>query len=204
MDARRVYVTISGYRNIDYMPHVFFSDDGGTNWQDISGNLPEVPVNDIIIDPELAGTLYIANDLGVWYTENHGEYWELLGTDMPTTVVNDLVYHGESRTLTAATFGRSIFRYELGPASLVGDGPEINTFKAFPNPSNGLVQIQIPQQTGSIDLKVFDQSGKLITVRTEKDDAIIWLDLGDVVPGIYSVVISDDGQIIGKARITRI
>jgi len=38
-----VYVTFSGYRFNDYLPHVFRSTDYGATWEDISANLPEIP-----------------------------------------------------------------------------------------------------------------------------------------------------------------
>ena len=81
-DADHAYVTLSGYRSVDYMPHVFETTDGGNSWSDISSNLPEVPVNDIIMDPEIEGTCIVATDQGVWYTESNGLEWSILGSGL--------------------------------------------------------------------------------------------------------------------------
>ncbi|TAK34624.1 MAG: glycosyl hydrolase, partial [Saprospiraceae bacterium] len=65
-DAATAYVALSGYRNVDYQPHLLQTTDGGETWIDISGNLPEIPINDVVPDPSYPSILYIANDLGVW------------------------------------------------------------------------------------------------------------------------------------------
>ncbi|MDX1479828.1 MAG: T9SS type A sorting domain-containing protein, partial [Saprospiraceae bacterium] len=134
-DALHVYVTLSGYREVNYQPHVFHSFDGGQYWIDISGDLPEVPVNDIIIDPDLDQTLYVATDLGVWYTRDGGVSWDILGTDLPMTVCNDLTLHRETRKLVVGTFGRSMYSYDLGqPTSLNEPDLAQLDFAVYPNP----------------------------------------------------------------------
>ena len=38
----------------------------------ISSNLPNIPVNDMSLDPDLPGTIYVATDIGVFVTANTG------------------------------------------------------------------------------------------------------------------------------------
>ena len=54
-DSRVAYLSVSGYRNGDPKAHVFRTVSGGSAWQDISGNLPDAPVNDLVLDPRLDG-----------------------------------------------------------------------------------------------------------------------------------------------------
>ncbi len=109
-DAATAYVTLSGYRWNEYTPHIFKTTNYGTDWIDIQGNLPDVPVNDIKIDAFNSNTLYIATDVGVFITVDAGTTWEPLGTGMPITAVHDLAYHPPTRTLAAGTHGRSIYK----------------------------------------------------------------------------------------------
>lgn len=74
----KVYITISGYRYNETLPHVFVSDNYGSNWKDISKGLPPVPVNDLIIDPENSGHIVVATDAGIWRSANDGRNWQLL------------------------------------------------------------------------------------------------------------------------------
>jgi photosystem II stability/assembly factor-like uncharacterized protein len=82
--------------------------DGGVSWSDISGNLPQAPVNDVIRHPRNRGWLYVGTDMGVFFTPNLGRNWLKVGDSFPLVPVTDVHYHGASDTLFAATYGRSI------------------------------------------------------------------------------------------------
>ncbi len=112
-DASIAYVTFSGYREDSPLPHVFRTVNYGSTWDDISGDLPEVPINVIVIDPENTATLYIGTDYGVYYTTDTGVSWQPLGNGLPFSAVDDLVLHNGTRILRAATHGRSFFEFDL-------------------------------------------------------------------------------------------
>jgi photosystem II stability/assembly factor-like uncharacterized protein len=134
-DERIVYVTLSGYRYDSYMPHVYRSENGGDTWQDISGDLPEAPANDIIVDPELDSTLYLATDFGVFVTYNLGENWWVLGDNLPNVPVVDIDFHQPTRTLIAATYGRSMYTFNVDQVVSVNEEKMAdNHLKINPNP----------------------------------------------------------------------
>lgn len=108
-----VYATFSGFRNGEDSAHVFKSEDGGKTWENISGNLPNTPVNNLIVDPKNRHKLYIATDVGIFVTKNDGKKWYSLGLGMPLAPVTDLVLHESTNTLFAATFGRGIYELKL-------------------------------------------------------------------------------------------
>ncbi len=126
------YVTLSGFSGFsgDLKGHVFKTTDGGSRWADISGNLPNIPMNDIVIDPDLPGTLYVATDVGVFSTSNGGATWSSLVSGLPRAVVTALKLHRPSRTLRAGTFGRGMWHLQapLPGRSLPGlnDGGAVN------------------------------------------------------------------------------
>ncbi len=109
-DAGTVYVTLSGYRINEPLPHVYRSTSFGSSWLNISGNLPEAPVNSIIEDPENPQRLYAASDVGVYFTDNQGASWQPLGVDLPICVIMDLKLHNPTRKLVAGTHGRSMYK----------------------------------------------------------------------------------------------
>ncbi len=113
-----VYTCYSGYKFIDYQPHVFRSTNHGTSWQDISSNLPEGPVNDILVDPDVPSYLYVGTDFGVYYSADWGANWAPVGTGLPTSSVFDLeITTGTPRYLVAGTHGRSMWKIAL-PSSV--------------------------------------------------------------------------------------
>jgi photosystem II stability/assembly factor-like uncharacterized protein len=85
---------------------VFHTTDGGTNWTNISGNLPEAPVNDIV---PIGSNLYVATDVGVFSSANGGRKWRAAGARLPNVPVTDLEYRAASNALYAATFGRGMY-----------------------------------------------------------------------------------------------
>ena len=118
----KAYVTISGFRWDSPLPHVFLTTDSGSNWQDISGNLPEAPVNDIVIDPLDTDHLYVATDVGIFTTTDSGAAWESFNDGFPIVPVTELVFHPLTRTLLAATYGRSMFSVTLPlPSGIDGE-----------------------------------------------------------------------------------
>jgi len=119
-NAKIVYVTYSGYKSGDNTAHVLRSKDGGAHWTDISGNLPAAPSQDVVIDPDNRNRVFVASDVGVFTANvaraNSGKgdvKWYQLGHGLPLAPVNDLRFHGPTRTLYAATYGRSIWKLEV-------------------------------------------------------------------------------------------
>jgi len=85
--------------------HVFKTTDGGATWTDISGNLPDIPVNDIVISN---GKLVVGTDLGTVVSTTSGGTWSRLGSNLPFTTVMDL-HIGPDGKVYAATHGRGIW-----------------------------------------------------------------------------------------------
>ena len=94
--------------------HVFHTANGGTTWTNISGNLPDVPVNALLIDPDSVGTssarvIYAGTDIGVFRTTLGSGVWQEFGSGLPPVVVTRLFYSAINRQLLAATYGRGIW-----------------------------------------------------------------------------------------------
>lgn len=110
----RIFVTHSGYRDNDKVPHIHRSDNNGASWINISGNLPNVPVNAVFVVPQTADSaIVVATDAGVYFTRNGGQRWQRLGSNMPIIPVFDLEHNPAQRQLVAATFARGIWTFPL-------------------------------------------------------------------------------------------
>jgi photosystem II stability/assembly factor-like uncharacterized protein len=100
--------TLSGF-NQDTpttLGHVFKTTNGGASWTNVTGNLPNVPVNAITADPANANHVFLGTDTGVFYSSAGGSTWSSLnGTTLPNTTVTDIMVDGTK--LVAATHGRS-------------------------------------------------------------------------------------------------
>jgi len=108
--AKTVYVTVGGTGS----PHVFRSDDAGDSWRDTDGGkLPDTPHHAIVCLPDHPDTVFVASDAAVFRSDDGGATWSNISGNLPHTSFVDLVYHRKDRTLTVATYGRSMFRLSL-------------------------------------------------------------------------------------------
>ncbi|MFZ3217994.1 MAG: sialidase family protein [Candidatus Acidiferrales bacterium] len=119
-DPKAVFAAYSGFScpevsGCDGLGHVFFTKNSGASWALVDGNLPDVPVNDIVIDPTDAtdNTIYVATDSGVYASANAtaggATKWSVLQTGLPNSQVLALKLRNTSRTLVAATHGRGLW-----------------------------------------------------------------------------------------------
>ncbi|TDO52843.1 putative repeat protein (TIGR01451 family) [Kribbella sp. VKM Ac-2571] len=90
--------------------HVFKTTDAGATWTDISFNLPDSPVNSVILDPSYANTLYAGTDVGPFVTHDGGVHWAPLGSGFPDVAIWQLNLDPSHRVLAAGTHGRGAYR----------------------------------------------------------------------------------------------
>jgi hypothetical protein len=87
--------------------HVFESHNGGTTWTDISGNLPDVGADDLVLSH---GSLVLATDIGAFVTgQAHPGSWKRFGNGLPNTAINDLSVTPNEQRIVAATHGRGLW-----------------------------------------------------------------------------------------------
>lgn len=108
--AGRVYVAANNYRNDDYENYLWRSDDDGSSWRSIVGDLPpERVVRAVREDPRNPDVLYLATEMGVFWSWNAGSSWVELEGGLPTLAVNDLLVHPRDNDLVLGTHGRGIY-----------------------------------------------------------------------------------------------
>ena len=116
-NSKAAFVSYSGFScpgisGCDGLGHIFFTNNAGAAWIQVDGNLPDVPVNDMVIDPTDAtdNTIYIATDAGVYASANatagSATTWSVLQAGLPNSQVLSLRLRSASRLLVAATHGR--------------------------------------------------------------------------------------------------
>lgn len=126
-DPNTVYSTISGYFLGE---KVYKSTNGGNNWTNISGSLPNLPINCIVYESGSNEGLYIGTDVGVYYKNATMSDWIYYSTGLPNLVVTELDIQYGSSLIRAATFGRGLWESPL----YVAANYQISTSA---NPANG-------------------------------------------------------------------
>ncbi|MGC9292490.1 MAG: choice-of-anchor D domain-containing protein [Acidobacteriaceae bacterium] len=113
-----VYATIQGFS----VPHLYQSTSGGAQWTNITQDLPDLPLNAVVVDPNNANIVYAASDGGVFVAENvalcaqsGGQCWNTLGVGLPRApaVALSVVSVGSAAWLRVGTYGRGIWQIPL-------------------------------------------------------------------------------------------
>ena len=115
-DPQIAWATFSGFGT----GHVYRTTNRGVTWTDVSGNLPNIPVNAITyIFP--TNELVVGTDVGLYRSSDGGANWSPW-VGIPNVAVFDLVYNPNTGQLVAATHGRGMFAYQATAAvALRGD-----------------------------------------------------------------------------------
>ena len=171
--------------------HLFKTTDGGKSFSNISGNLPDLPVNSVILDPSYPNTLYVGTDVGAYVTYDGGANWSALGASLPNVAIwqLDLNTTDAKRFLLAGTHGRGAFRLDdsSGPVPAlvvskvdagvpVGPSSRVDYTLTLKNIGNAdatgvTITDPIPENTSFMSA---DNDGKLVTDAGGKNPRVVW------------------------------
>lgn len=104
----------------DRTRHVYMTTDNGSTWADISGtdgngtvgDLPDLPVMSVVIDPGTnPHSIIVSTITSVMRSSNLGMTWEVLGVGLPTVHSRTLAIDptADPTLLRIGTYGRSVF-----------------------------------------------------------------------------------------------
>ncbi|MHA7058530.1 T9SS type A sorting domain-containing protein [Aquimarina sp. M1] len=138
-DSNIVYVTTSGSSG-----KVYKSVNGGLDFADITGDLPDIPK--LVIKHQGSHSenpLFVGTTTGVYRTDDTTPgVWEVFDNNLPNVPVRDLEISVNDANITAATYGRGVWQSEI-PVQLAQDdirlvainspGTEINCGSVSPS-----------------------------------------------------------------------
>ena len=118
--GKTAYVTVMGFTG--GAGHVWKTTNAGTSWTDFSGNLPDSPVNAVVVYAPMH-QVFVGTDVGVFASPTSGPSWTELGPSsdsnqlgfLPNVAVTALnVFNsGSQQLLRASTYGRGIWQFNL-------------------------------------------------------------------------------------------
>ena len=123
-----IYVTIAAIaiRN-QQGQRAYRTTNGGATWQNITAYLPDSPANSVVIDPQDANTVYVATDVGVYFTAAvsncapiPASCWSAFGVGLPGAPAVALSASPAGvvpQALQTATYGRGIWQTPLWSSS---------------------------------------------------------------------------------------
>ncbi len=173
LDENTVYVTFNGLKWKEPETRVFRSTDLGQSWENISGNLPDAPVNAFAAAITLTGRiLFVGSDLGAYYSRDEGQTWHYLSSELPVVSVYDMKVHPTANYLALGTHARSMYKIDLEQIPLGVQetrtpvmAADFELHQNYPNPFNPSTVITMRlTRSADVTLTIFDALGR--TVRT--------------------------------------
>lgn len=159
-------VTFSGFG----AGKIYKTTNEGVSWIDISGDLPDTPINDgLIYYPGYSTSIYLAaTDVGVFMTNNYGANWVELANGLPNTVAMHLDYNEASGKIRLGTHGRGTWEIVGSISGISGNNYNVpnnyTLFQNYPNPFNPNTKIEFKiKEKGFVTIKVYNNLGKEIT-----------------------------------------
>ncbi len=207
-DPNTIYTTVSGFRWDEPAPHVFKSEDLGQSWINISSNLPEIPINSIILDPSLPNRIFVGSDAGIFYSGDGGEEWISTSAGIPNVAVTDMKIHNETRILVAGTYGCSAYKIDLDTDFTGMEEENIQPSLAvlhqnYPNPFRSVTTIsyKVTQSSRFVTIDIYNIKGQKVKAIPVSgvEGSIVWNGLDEsgkpVSNGTYLYKLNIDGRI---------
>ena len=110
-DPGRAFIAVQRYREDDFAPYIFRTDDFGATWARLTDGTNGIPTDHFVRvvreDPDRKGLLYAGTEFGIYVSFDDGSSWQSLQLNLPITPITDLaVKRGD---LVVATQGRSFW-----------------------------------------------------------------------------------------------
>ena len=178
----RAIISVYKYRENDFRPYIFLTENFGKNWTKIVTGIPDNHfVRVAREDSEREGLLFAGTEYGLYYSLNSGKNWSSFQQNLPRTPVTDLQI--KDNDLVIATQGRSFWVMDdISPLRKMEEDILEQPFHLYPissayrtlfrnqrgpsapapAPNGALIYFNLKQvPTEVVQLKIFDDQGNL-------------------------------------------
>jgi photosystem II stability/assembly factor-like uncharacterized protein len=184
-------VAVYKYRDNDFRPYIFQTDDYGQSWEKLTQGIPEDHfVRVVREDPDREGLLYAGTEFGMYISFDDGKQWQPFQLNLPVTPITDLKVHHQD--LVVATQGRSFWILDdLTPLHQVSDETasqemvlfkpdqayrtQVDGYRGEKTPENrpkgALIHYYLAQDTDSLSLEIVDAEGEVVRGFNSLQDA---------------------------------
>ncbi len=183
---------------------IWESHDGGANWRNIEGDLPDMPVRWILHHPDNQAKAIIATELGVWKTEDFSGseiQWEPANQGLANVRVDMLKYRESDQTYAAATHGRGLYVTRNSQTGIFdSNSGNLSELKIYPNPNSGKFQIVVSYMS-DYEVGVSTLEGKLVYKKEffqESPNMELDIDISGNLPGIYILIVRSDNEVFSE------
>ena len=107
----RVLMAVYRYRDNDFRPYIFRTDNYGESWELLTDGKNGIPADHFVRvvreDPDREGLLYAGTEFGMFASFDAGKHWQEFQLNLPVTPITDLLVY--RKDLVVSTQGRAFW-----------------------------------------------------------------------------------------------
>ncbi len=158
-NGQNILVTLSNYG----VASVWYSQDGGQTWQNVEGNLPDMPVRWAIFHPQNHNQVMLATETGIWTTDNIETatvVWTPQNNGFPNVRVDMLDVKPANNKVVAGTHGRGFFTATWDQTNGINNEIAPVDFTVYPNPATDYIHLKADLSQG--DISIINLNGQVL------------------------------------------
>jgi photosystem II stability/assembly factor-like uncharacterized protein len=173
-DNNTAYALMNGMNSLQ---KIYKTTNRGINWVNITGDLPNVPLADLVPHPTDPDKLYLGTEFGCFKTSNGGMNWVRWNNGMPASNIITEMCYADSTTINgkfyiiAGTYGRGVYARDISGDDPIGVKKIANNIprdymliQNYPNPFNPatIIEFSLPVKD-IVEIQVYDILGKRVS-----------------------------------------
>jgi len=190
-DSLSVYLLVSNMSS-----KIYHSVDGGQSFTVMPNVLSNVSSRKIALENGIGHGIYLAAELGVYYTNDFLSSWINYSDDLPFVKVNDIEIVNDK--VRVATYGRGVWESDLYLTTSINTAESLKSKVSLsPNPTDGRFTINTKGLKIS-SIEIFNVAGALVQTYSTP---LSYYSISDLVNGVYFIRITTDKGVVVKRLI---
>lgn len=161
-----ILVTLHNYG----VNNIYYTSDGGANWEQKEGDFPDIPVKAIKMNPLYTNEVIIGTNAGVWRTANFDDVnpnWVQSQNGMSSVKVTKFDFRTADNTVLAATYGRGLFTGKFTSGNLSSKELVKETIKdkikiGSTVITDGILHLNIAESVEVQNVELYSLQGRLL------------------------------------------
>lgn len=135
----RAYVVVPNYRQNDYTPYVWGTEDFGATFRRLDAGLRGEVVRTLTEDIRNPDVLYVGTETGLFVSLDRGNSWRRFKSNLPDVRVDEVAIHPRDNAMIVGTHGRAIFVLDnLAPVQELAAAQSANRVASLFTPTPAL------------------------------------------------------------------
>ncbi len=173
-DPARVFIAVYRYRENDFRPYIFRTNNSGESWDLLTDGTNGIPpthfTRAIREDHDRKGLLYAGTEFGLYVSFDDGAHWQRFQNNLPVSPITDMQVH--RKDLVISTQGRSFWvlddlspLHQITDETMAADSVLYSPRTAYRGGFGGAAEIRYhlkEQPESAITLEILDSEGNSV------------------------------------------